>query len=332
VKAVVADRLGEPWRVGDVPDPEPGLRDIVVRVEASGICFTDVHQLRDPAFAMTFPRIPGHEPLGVVEAIGSDVTEVQVGDRVGTAYAQRWCGHCLHCERGRHERCADIVETGSSIDGGHAELCLMDAAAVEKVPAALDPVEAAPVFCAGYTVYSGIVDAEVRPGERCAVVGVGGLGHLGVQYLAALGAEVIAVTSKASKQRELRALGAHEVLVVEHHQVGEELARRGGADVIINTADGVDPMLLRGLRVYGRLSLVGQSNASLELTPTGMVMGKFVVRGSSQGPRERLREVLELHARSSAQTIVEPHPLEDALRAFGRVASGRAQLRAVLVP
>jgi D-arabinose 1-dehydrogenase-like Zn-dependent alcohol dehydrogenase len=332
VRAVIADELGGPWRLAEVPEPEPGPRDVVVRIEASGICFTDVHQLREPAFGTVFPRIPGHEPVGVIERLGSEVTEFTVGDRVGTAWVQRWCGHCPACERGRHEHCGEVAETGTTIDGGHAELCLMDAGAIEKVPAGLDPIEAAPVFCAGYTAYSAICDAEVRPGEVCAVVGVGGLGHLAVQYLKALGAEVVAVTGAASKGRRLRELGADDVVVAEHGRAGVALKRRGGADVILNTATGLDPALLQGLRKYGRLCLVGQGRTQLELTPTDMIISKLRVIGSSQGPRQRLREVLELHARSGARTMVETYPLDRALEAFDRVAGGEARLRAVLVP
>lgn len=332
MKAVIAESAGAGWRVGEAPDPEPGPRDVVVRIEASGVCYTDISQLRDPSFGMTFPRIPGHEPVGIVERVGSDVHEFSLGDRVGTAFSQGWCGRCAHCGRGRYEHCADMSGTGVTVDGGHAELCLMDAGAVELVPDGLDPVDAAPVFCAGFTVYSGLVDAEVRPGDRCAIVGVGGLGHLGVQYAAALGAEVFAVTRNPAKVAELRALGAHEVVVADPDRIGEGLARHGGVDAIVNTANGVDPRLLDGLRPYGRLSLVGQGHDAMMLTPTSMITKKHTVRGSSQGPRERLTETLALHVRSGARTMTEVYALDDALTAFERVAAGKARFRAVLAP
>ena len=332
MKAVIAESFGGPWRVGHHRDPEPGPGDVLVKVEASGVCYTDVHQLHDHAYGGTFPRIPGHEPVGQVVAIASGVKDVAVGDRVGVAYTQRWCGRCRYCIYGRYEHCSACSYTGITVDGGHAELMLMDAGSVEKVPAGMDPVTAAPVFCAGFTVYSGICDAELHPGERCAVIGVGGLGHLALQYAAALGAEVIAVTHSDDKRTMLRELGAEHVLVTDKAGAGAGLRRMGGVDVILNTANAIDAGLLKGLRPYGRLSLLGGTRQSLQVTPTEMLFGKFHIMGSSQGPRHRLREVLELHLRSKARTFVEEFSLDDAGTAYERVQGGSARFRAVLVP
>jgi D-arabinose 1-dehydrogenase-like Zn-dependent alcohol dehydrogenase len=218
------------------------------------------------------------------------------------------------------------------VDGGHAELMVVDAGSIERLPAGMDPIQAAPVFCAGFTVYSGIFDAELRPGERCAVIGIGGLGHMAVQYAAALGAEVIAVTHSHDKRLMLRDLGAAHVLLTDSAGAGEELRRLGGVDVILNTANVIDRDLIRGLRTYGRISLMGASTQVLQCTPTQMLFGKFRIMGSSQGPRHRLREVLEFHSRSRARTIVETYRLDEATDAYARVASGAARYRAVLVP
>jgi D-arabinose 1-dehydrogenase-like Zn-dependent alcohol dehydrogenase len=208
----------------------------------------------------------------------------------------------------------------------------MDAGSIEKVPPNLDPVEAAPVFCAGFTVYSGICDVELHPGERCAVIGIGGLGHLAVQYAAALGAEVIGVSRAEEKRALLKDLGAEHVLIANEGTAGEQLRRIGGVDVVLHTANGIDADLLHGLRPYGRVSLMGGTRQILHVTPTEMLFGKFRVMGSSQGPRHRLREALEFHLRSKAKTLVETYPLSDALTAYARVSSGAARFRAVLVP
>jgi D-arabinose 1-dehydrogenase-like Zn-dependent alcohol dehydrogenase len=208
----------------------------------------------------------------------------------------------------------------------------MDAGSIERVPAGLDVVEAAPVFCAGFTVFSGICDAELRPGERCAVVGIGGLGHLAVQYAAALGAEVVAVTHSSDKQSLLRELGAEHVLVTDSTTSGDALRRIGGVDIVLNTANGVDRDLILGLRPYGRIALMGGSRQVVQLTPTEMLFGKFRIMGSSQGPRHRLREALELHRRAKAKTMVETYGLNEARKAYERVRSGVARFRAVLVP
>jgi D-arabinose 1-dehydrogenase-like Zn-dependent alcohol dehydrogenase len=333
MKAVVAPRFGASWEVkARHKDPEPGARDVVVEILASGICYTDVGQLHDKVYGCTFPRIPGHEPVGKVVALGREVTAVGLGDIVGVAYCQRWCGVCSYCSEGRYEHCTACSFTGITVDGGHAELMVIDAAAVEKVPVGMDPVQAAPVFCAGFTVYSGICDCCIRPGERCAVIGVGGLGHLGVQYAAALGAEVVCVTASEDKVPILRELGASQILVSAGKSAGEMLKQIGGVDVILNTANGVAPDIVSGLRAYGRISLIGACNHSFPVTPTQMSFGKFTIMGSSQGPRARLREVLELHQRSRSRVIVEDYPLDDALAAFERVRTGEARFRAVLVP
>jgi D-arabinose 1-dehydrogenase-like Zn-dependent alcohol dehydrogenase len=332
MKAVIASRFGEPWSLAERSVPVTGPQDVLVKVEASGVCYTDVHQLHDLAYGGTFPRIPGHEPVGQVVAVGSDVKDVSIGDRVGVAYTQRWCGRCRYCMHGRYEHCSACSYTGVTVDGGHAEFMLMDAGSVEKLPAGMDAVTAAPVFCAGFTVYSGICDAQLRPGERCAVIGVGGLGHLAVQYAAALGAEVVAVTHSGDKRAMLQDLGAEHVLVTDKAGAGEELRRMGGADVVLNTANAIDAGLLGGLRAYGRLSLLGGTRQVLQVTPTEMLFGKFHIMGSSQGPRHRLREVLELHLRSKARTFVEEYTLDDAGAAYERVLAGSVRFRAVLVP
>lgn len=333
MRAVVASLFGAPWELHyDHHDPEPGPGDVVVKIEASGICYTDVGQLHDPVYGCTFPRIPGHEPVGRIVALGAGVKGRAIGDLVGVAYTQRWCGVCEYCILGRHEHCTASSYTGVTVDGGHAELMVMDAGSVEKIPDGMDAVQAAPVLCAGYTVYSGICDAELRPGERCAVIGVGGLGHLGVQYAAALGAEVVCVTNSADKVAMLKTLGAAHVLVSNGETAGKLLQDFGGVDVILNTANGVAQDIVLGLRPYGRISLLGACQHCFPVTPTQMSFGKFKIMGSSQGPRSRLREVLELHHRSKARVLVEEYGMDDALVAFERVRSGRARFRAVLVP
>lgn len=332
MKAVVAERLRAPWQVTQCRDPSPGTGEIVLGIEASGVCYSDVHELNDARYDAKFPRIPGHEAVGRVIACGAGVDGLAVGDRVGVAYTQRWCGHCSYCAGGWYEHCPRAERTGFTVDGGHAQMARVSAAAVERVPDGLDPVEAAPLFCAGFTAYSGLCDAELRPGERCAVVGIGGLGHLAVQYGAALGAEIVAVTRSRRKRALLRELGADLVVTPDASGAGEALRQIGGVDVVVHTGNAVDPELLRGLRPFGRLVLLGVSHDALAIRSIDMVFGKFTIFGSCQGPRRRLKEVLELHERTGARTIVEAYRLDEALRAFGRVASGAARFRAVLVP
>lgn len=332
MKAVIAPHFDGAWEVGELRDPAPGPNDVLVEVEASGVCYTDVHQLHDHGYGGTFPRVPGHEPVGRIVAKGAAVKNLAVGERVGVAYTQRWCGRCQYCMLGRYEHCSACSYTGITVDGGHAELMLMDAGSVERVPEGLDPIQAAPVFCAGFTTYSGICDAELRPGERCAVIGVGGLGHLALQYASALGAEVVAVTRSGDKSAMLSELGADRVVVTGDEGAGAHLREIGGVDVILNTANAVDPDIIIGLRPYGRISLLGGTRQTLQITPTQMLFGKFKIMGSSQGPRHRLREVLALHARAKVRTMVEEYSLDEAAIAYDRVVSGAARFRAVIAP
>lgn len=333
MRGIVLDGAGTPWRHADLDEPQAGPGQLLVEVLASGVCYTDHRQAIDPAYGTTFPRIPGHEPIGRVVATGAGVEGWRIGDVAGVAYAQAWCGTCQYCALGRYEHCATALHTGVTVDGGHAELALFDAAASVAIPSTIDPVEAAPLMCAGFTAYSGLCDLQLRPGDRCAIVGVGGLGHLAVQYAAALGTEVVAVTHSPEKEASLRALGAHEVVVLDAADgVGERLAAIGGVDAILYAGNAIGRDVLRGLRPYGRLSLLGVTADGIEVAPRDMVFGKFAIHGSSQGPRERLPEVLQLHARSGARTHVEAYALDQALEAYERVTSGSPRYRVVLTP
>jgi D-arabinose 1-dehydrogenase-like Zn-dependent alcohol dehydrogenase len=333
VKGIVLDGPGAPWREAEIAEPAPGPGQLLVEMLASGVCYTDHRQATDPAYGTTFPRVPGHEPIGRVVATGTGVEGLRVGDIVGVAYAQAWCGTCQYCQLGRYEHCGKALHTGVTVDGGHAEMALFHAASAVQIPAAIDPVEAAPLMCAGFTAYSGLCDLALRPGERCAVVGVGGLGHLGLQYAAALGTEVVAVTHTAVKADSLRELGAHEVVVLDSPDgVGERLAAIGGVDAILYAGNAIGSDVLRGLRPYGRLSLVGVTAEEIKVAPREMVFGKYVISGSSQGPRDRLHEMLQLHARTGARTHVETYGLDRAHDAYNRVTRGSPRYRVVLTP
>jgi D-arabinose 1-dehydrogenase-like Zn-dependent alcohol dehydrogenase len=333
VRAIVAPCLGGPWQLREVADPEPGPGEVLVRVEASGICHTDLYQCANPAYGTAFPRIPGHEPVGRVVALGEGVRGLAGGDRVGGQITQRFCGVCRYCANGREEMCEAGPEAlGVHLDGGHAELVVLRAAAVEPVPDGLPAPEAAPVFCAGYTVYSALRDTAVQPGERLAVHGIGGLGHLAVQYARALGADVVAVTASAVKARAIAELGAAEALVASGAAVGDALRDAGPFDVLVLCGTSIEPSALAALRPYGRVSLCGVTEDVLPLNARDAIHRKLSVFGSSHGPRERLREALALHVAASARTVVETYPLERARDAYTRVASGQVRFRAVLVP
>src|SRR5438445_110514 len=249
MQAAVVTAVNSSWQVKEVPQPQPGPNQVLVKMHASGICYTDVHQtLRH--LPGPFPRILGHEPVGEIVAVAPDVTTRKVGDRVGTAWIQSTCGRCEWCQRGRKMFCPYLKGTGIEAQGGHAEYMLMNADATYLIPDNVSYEQAAPICCAGYTVYSGLRGADPKPHERVAVLGIGGLGHLAVQYAKAAGFETIAVSHSPDKDKMIRDLGADEVV-----RDGKSLAAAGGADVILSTSNSTKSMVdcIQGLRPDGRL-------------------------------------------------------------------------------
>jgi len=331
MRAVVVQELGAAWVVEDAPAPALGLTDVLVRVEASGVCHSDVHLSRDSGYGGTFPRIPGHEFVGRVVATGEAVRSTVLGTRVGVAWPQRWCGCCRRCLDGYYafcERGCDI--TGGTVDGGHAEFAAVDASSVVAVGEDLPASQIAPLLCAGYTAYSALRQAAVGPGDCVAVVGIGGIGHLAVQYASLMGASVVAVTSDSSKSADVRSLGAADVIAEASDDLGDELGRRGGVDVLVATTSVVLDAVLSGLRSGARVSLVGVGNEELRVSPRALVFGGVSVFGSSPGPRSLLAEVLAIHRSGKARVLVEELSLGAAGEAFSRCEAGSARYRLVL--
>jgi D-arabinose 1-dehydrogenase-like Zn-dependent alcohol dehydrogenase len=217
MQAAVVPAVNSSWQVKDVPQPQPEPNQVLVKVHASGICYTDVHQTLGH-FPGPFPRILGHEAVGEIVAVAPDVTTRKIGDRVGTAWIQSTCGRCEWCQRGRRMFCPYLKGTAVEAQGGcfatgsHAEYMLMNAEATYLIPDKVSSEQAAPIFCAGYTVYSGLRWADPKPRERVAVLGIGGLGHLAVQYAKAAGFETIAVSNSSDKDKMIRDLGADEIV------------------------------------------------------------------------------------------------------------------------
>jgi len=315
------------WEVREVPTPEPGPTQVLIRIRASGLCYTDVH-IAEGNLGVAFPHTLGHEPVGEVAAVGSAVTTRGKGDRVGVPWIQASCGRCEWCLRGKPNFCRNSVGTGIQTQGGHAEYMLAEAAATVLVPDGLAWEQAAPIFCAGYTVWSGFRLAEPRPGDRVAVIGIGGLGHLAVQYAKAAGFETIAVTHSKDKEPLLRKLGA-DVVVSD----GKGLAQSGGADVILVTGNAYGPVTdaLQALRPDGRVVLMGVAHEALAVPPSIMwVRGRII--GSSQNAPEHLYEALDYVARGKVKVMAETFPLADIANAYERVKAGSVRFRAVIVP
>lgn len=329
--AIVQAEHHRPARRVRVPIRRPGPGQVLVRVHASGVCGTDVH-IREGRFALPLPLHLGHEPVGVIEAIGEGVSHLALGDRVGVPWVQAGCGRCRACARGALWMCVDPI-TWIQNGGGHAELVVAEARGVVQIPDDVPFELAAPMMCAGFTVMSGYRAASPRPGERVAVLGIGGLGHLGVQIARAMGHDVIALTSSTDKARDAAGLGAMEVVVCDD-DAGAALEARGGVDVILSTTSSIvaASSAVKGLCPGGRLVLLGLGAGALTLDPMTLILAQASVVGGLPTERAHLVDALDLVSRGTVRPSVERYPMNLAERAMNRVRSGRVRFRAVLEP
>lgn len=320
MRAVMVTDSGQPWSIHDVPKPVPGPNQVLVRVGASGVCRNDLGQTEG---------IPGHEVAGEVVELGPGVANRQPGDRVGVMLWQSACGRCQWCQRRRPLDCADLIGTSIHRPGGHAEYLIAEADATVLLPEGLSFEQAAPIMCAGYTAYAGLQAAAPRPGDRVAVVGVGGLGHLAIQYAKAAGLHTIAVSRSSDKQSVARRLGADEFV-----GDGAELARFGGVDVVLATSSDVRTHsdALQGLRPEGRLVVMGLGAEPLVLDAGELVVKRLHVLGSQHNHPEHLYEALSLSATGKVTVATETYHLDDAATAQQRLRDGIVRFRAVLTP
>ncbi len=323
------------WEVKDLPTPHAGTNQVLIKIHASGICYTDVH-ITKGALGVKFPYTIGHEPAGEIVAIGEGVTTRKVGDRVGVPWVQSTCGRCEWCQRGKLFFCPNQIATGINIAGSHAEYMVAYADATQLLPNRLSYDQAAPIFCAGYTVYSGLRFADPKPHERVAVVGIGALGHLGIQYSKAAGFETIAVTHSKDKEELAYKLGADSV-VADGKGLLEDQGR--GADVILATSNSYKAIAdsIKGLRPDGRLILMGASatNETLTLSPelyTNVLFKRDRLIGSTQNDRELLYEALDYVAKGKVRVMTEIFPLEEISNAYDKVANGNVRFKAVIKP
>ncbi|BAL91115.1 putative alcohol dehydrogenase [Actinoplanes missouriensis 431] len=336
MRAAVVTSFDQPLVVQEVPLPTPGEGQIRVRVEASGLCHTDIHAAQgDWPVKPNPPFIPGHEGVGIVEELGAGVTQLAVGDRVAVPWLGYACGTCEYCVDGWETLCESQLNTGYAIDGGHAEFLVADARYVVTVPEGIDPAEAAPLTCAGVTTYKAVKVGGVTPGDRVAIFGIGGLGHLAQQYAQIFGGETIAVDVTEEKLALARDLGAtHTVNAAETDPVAA-IQALGGADVAVVLA--ASPKVLEqahaSLRRGGRLVLVSlpKDNAmSLPIFET--VLKGIRVIGSIVGTRKDLAEVFRLHAAGRTRVLYETRKLDEINASIDDVLASRVPARLVLIP
>jgi propanol-preferring alcohol dehydrogenase len=336
MKAAVVHELGEALTIEDLPKPVPGAGEVVVRVEASGLCHTDIHAAHgDWPVKPHPPFTPGHEGVGIVEAVGRGVTEVELGDRVAMPWLGYACGTCEYCVSGWETLCLEQKNMGYSMDGGFAEYTRAYARYVVKVPEEIDPFDAAPLTCAGVTTYKAVKVAGTRPSDLVAVFGVGGLGHLAVQYAAIAGGRVIAVDLLDEKLELAKELGAEFTVNAAREDPAEAIRKLGGADQAIALA--VSPKAFEqaygSLRRGGTLVFVGlPAENTIELPIFETVLNGITVVGSIVGTRVDLREVFELHAAGKTRVIREIRPLAEVNEAIEEVETGQVPARIVFRP
>jgi alcohol dehydrogenase len=319
------------WEVKEVPTPQAGTNQVLIKIHASGICYTDVH-ITKGGLGVKFPYTIGHEPAGEIFALGEGVTTRKVGDRVGVPWVQSTCGRCEWCQRGKLFFCPNQIATGINIAGSHAEYMVAYADATQLLPNGLSYEQAAPIFCAGYTVYSGLRIADPKPHERVAVVGIGALGHLGIQYSKAAGFETIAVTHSKDKEELAYKLGADSV-VADGNGLLEDQGR--GADVILATSNSYKATSdsIKGLRPDGRFVLMGVSATNEPLTISPEILFKRArIIGSTQNDREHLYEALDYVAKGKVRVMTEIFPLEEISNAYDKVVNGDVRFKAVIEP
>ncbi len=328
MKAAVVPAAKAKWEIKELPDPKPGPNQVLIRIKASGVCYTDVHQTHGE-LPGGFPRILGHEPVGEIAELGPGVTSRRVGDRVGVPWIQSSCGRCEWCLRGKPMFCGEAIATGAQLSGGHAEFMVAYSDATMLIPDSVSFEQAAPVFCAGYTVWSGLRWADPKPHERIAVVGIGGLGHLAVQYSKAAGFFTIAVSHSPDKDKMIKELGADEIV-----RDGAGLAKVGGADVVLGTSNSVAAMAdsIQGLRPDGRLVSMGFEAKPLQVSLTDLIMKRIRILGSQQNDRAYLFEALDFVAKGKVRVMTETFPLGKSREAYEKVAEGKVRFRAVIVP
>lgn len=334
MKAAVVHRFGEPPRIEEVPIPVPGPGQVLVNVRASGVCHTDLHAADgDWPVKPKLPFIPGHEGAGEVAAVGSGVTGVKEGDRVGVPWLHSACGTCEYCLAGWETLCPRQQNTGYSVDGGYAEYVLAPAAFVGHLPKTIGFAEAAPILCAGVTTYKGLKETEARPGQWVVISGVGGLGHVAIQYARAMGLHVAAVDVDASKLQLACHLGAELIVNAKTEDPAVTIQHEiGGAHAALVTA--VSPPAFRQaigtLRSGGTCVLVGLPPGDFPAPIVDIVLKRLTVRGSIVGTRLDLNEALQFAAEGQVRATIERQPLEAVGEVFDRLRRGDVTGRVVL--
>jgi D-arabinose 1-dehydrogenase-like Zn-dependent alcohol dehydrogenase len=332
IKAAQISRARGEFEVVEREMPRPGAREVRIKVQACGVCHSDV-LVKDGAWpGIQYPRVPGHEVAGVIDEVGADVSSWKVGQRVGVGWHGGQDGTCLECRRGDIGKCRYLKVAGISYDGGYQEYMVAPIEALVEMPEGLSDVEAAPLLCAGVTTFNALRHSGALPGDLVAVQGIGGLGHLGVQFASKFGYKVAAIGRGGQNAALARKLGASVYIDSQSENAVQVLQKLGGARVILGTAPSSKAMseLIDGLGPNGRFMVIGATFDPIEVTPLQLIMGSRSLQGWSSGIPTDSEDTLRFAQLSGVRPLIETYPLEKAGEAYARMMSGKAEFRVVL--
>ena len=332
MKVAVIPKAGADFQIVDREIPQPGSEQVRIKVQACGVCHSDMFTKEGVWPGIEYPRVPGHEVAGIVDEVGAGVSEWKKGQRVGVGWHGGHDGTCLYCRRGDFGNCRNMKVAGVSYDGGYQEYMVAPAEAVTAIPEGLSDVEAAPLLCAGITTYNALRHSGALPGDLVAVLGIGGLGHLGIQFANKFGYKVAAIGRGLENEALAKKLGASVYIDNKMTNAAQALQKLGGARVILATAPSSKAMseVIDGLAPNGKLMVVGATADSLAVTPIQLITGSRAIQGWASGTPADAEDTLNFAELTGVRPMIETYPLEKAAEAYARMMSGNAQFRVVL--
>jgi D-arabinose 1-dehydrogenase-like Zn-dependent alcohol dehydrogenase len=332
MRSVQVSKPKGPLEIVERDTPEPGSRHVRIKVQACGVCHSDSFTKEGLFPGIQYPRVPGHEIAGIIDVVGKDVSEWKPGQRVAVGWHGGNDFQCDSCRRGDFVTCTHLQVPGIAYDGGYADYVVVPTEALASIPAELSATEAAPLMCAGITTYNALRNSGAREGDTVAIIGVGGLGHLGIQFASKMGFKTIAIGRGKDKEDLVKKLGAAHYIDGKSQNTVEELVKLGGAKVILGTVPSGKAMaeVLGGLAVNGKLIMIGVSDEALEVPPTLFILGRRSVVGWPAGTSMDSQDTLSFSVLSGVRSMNEVFPLERAPEAYERMMSGKVRFRAVL--
>ena len=332
MRAVQVSKPRGPFEMVEREIPQPGPRQVRVKVQACGLCHSDSLTKEGHWPGITYPRVPGHEVAGVIDAVGSDVPQWRVGQRVGIGWLGSYCGYCESCRRGSFVTCANQKITGITMDGGYEDYVLVPFEGLALIPNEISPVEAGPLMCAGITTFNSLRNSGAHGGDTVAILGIGGLGHLGVQFAAKMGFRTIAIARGKDKEPLAKQLGAQHYIDSAATDPAAELQKLGGARIILAAATNAQAMAatMGGLSLDGRLIVLGADFTPMQVNTVSLIGKRSGLYGWPSGSSMDSEDTLKFSAMTGVRPMIETFPLEKAQDAYDRMMSNKARFRVVI--